>query len=95
MEISVGQSIDIEIDNEDIMTGYKKNLIVTWYQKGFPIYVEMVLNKSFFTALKKYVSVAKGTNSIISVYRKSRTKYVIEPAIVIINKDANRNLATK
>lgn len=92
MEISIGQKIDIEVDNEDLMGGYQKTVIVTWYQKGFPIYVELSMNKSLFSALKKHASESKSHNSIISIYRMGRTKYVVEPAIIIVNREANRNI---
>ena len=92
MEISVGQKIELEIDNEDLNFGFKKSIIVTWYQKGFPIYVELSMNKSLFLALKKYANGNKSHSSIVSVFRKGRTKYIVEPAIVVVNFQGNKKL---
>ena len=86
MKIEVGQRFDFEVDREDVELVDEGSIIATWYQMGNPIYVELNVNKSLISEIRKVFSDNKKKNVLVSIFRISQKKYVITPTVVLVNR---------
>ncbi|MGC8608886.1 MAG: hypothetical protein ACP5UV_03335 [Thermoplasmata archaeon] len=86
MRIEIGQRVDIEVDREDIEKVSKGSIIATWYNMGVPIYVELFVNKSLISEIRKMFENNNRKTALISITRISKSKYAVEPTVVVLNK---------
>ncbi len=86
MKIEVGQRFDFEVDREDVELVDEGSIIATWYHMGNPIYVELNVNKSLISEIRKVFSDNKKKNVLVSIFRISQKKYVITPTVVLVNR---------
>ncbi len=88
MKIEVGQRFDFEVDREDVMSVDKGSIIATWYHLGNPIYVELSMTKSLAEEMRAHFYNTRSRTALLSVARISKTKYVVSPTVVLINRKA-------
>ncbi|MCL4332092.1 MAG: hypothetical protein M1162_01045 [Candidatus Thermoplasmatota archaeon] len=88
MKIAVGQRFDLEVDREDIDNVQEGSIIATWYHMGEPIYVELQVNKSMLSEIRKLFLNKKQRSALFSITRVSTSKYVVEPTVVLLKKGA-------
>lgn len=86
LKIEIGQRFDFEVDREDIETVEEGSIIATWYHMGNPIYVELVVNRSMIKEIRKVFASNKKKTALISIARVSKSKYTVEPTVVLLNK---------
>ena len=86
MKIEVGQRFDFEVDREDVMATDKGPIIATWYHLGNPIYVELSLTKSLTDKIRAYFYNTRSRSALLSIARISKTKYTVNPTVVLINR---------
>ncbi len=86
MRIEIGQRVDIEVDREDVERVSKGSIIATWYNMGIPIYIELFVNKSLISEIRKMFENNNRKTALISITRISKSKYVVEPTVVVLNK---------
>lgn len=79
--------MDLEIDREDLDYIEGNTVIATWYHLGNPIYIELSVNKSLIRELNLFFEKSGKKSALFSITRKSKTHYVIEPTVVLINRD--------
>ncbi len=86
MRIEIGQRVDIEVDREDVERVSKGSIIATWYNMGIPIYIELFVNKSLISEIRKMFENNNRKAALISITRISKSRYVVEPTVVVLNK---------
>lgn len=86
MKIEIGQRFDFEVDREDVEEVNEGSIIATWYHMGNPIYVELVVNKSMTREIRKLFRNNSRKSALVSITRASKSKYVVEPTVVLLNK---------
>lgn len=91
MKIAVGQRFDMEVDREDIENVVEGSIIATWYHMGEPIYVELQVNKSMLSEIRRLFVSEKQKSALFSIERKSNSKYVVEPTVVLVKKGAGES----
>ncbi|AKA49641.1 hypothetical protein IX51_11605 [uncultured archaeon] len=89
MKIDVGQRFDFEVDREDIEEIEEGSIIATWYHMGSPIYVELMVNKSLVKEIRKIFKDNLRKTALVSITRVSKSRYVVEPTVVLVNKQGN------
>ncbi|MCL4480642.1 MAG: hypothetical protein M1113_04050 [Candidatus Thermoplasmatota archaeon] len=86
MKIEVGQRFDFEIDREDVVGTDKGPIIATWYHLGNSIYVELALTKSLADEIRSYFISNSSKTALLSITRVSKTKYIVSPTVVLLNR---------
>ncbi len=89
MKIEVGQRFDFEVDREDIEEIEEGSIIATWYHMGSPIYVELMVNKSLVKEIRKIFKNNLRKTALVSITRVSKSRYVVEPTVVLVNKQGS------
>ncbi len=91
MKLSLGQKIDVEIDREDLELAPAYNYVIaTWYHKGNPIYVELETNKTMIKEIWKVFDGNDRKSALFSIFRASEKKYIVEPTMVILNRQGRK-----
>ena len=85
MKIEIGQRLEFEVDREDILETGSKSIIATWYHLGTPIFVELTVSKTLIAELRKLFRGNERKSALVSISRVSKTKYTIEPTMVLVN----------
>ncbi len=86
MKIEVGQRFDFEVDREDVENTESGSIIATWYHMGNPIYVELSVNKTMIHEIRSIFRNNRNKTALISIARISKSKYVVTPTVVLLNK---------
>jgi len=86
LKIEIGQRIDVEVEREDVERVSKGSIIAIWYNRGVPIYVELFVNKSLVYEIRKMFANNNRKSALISITRISKSKYIVEPTVVVLNK---------
>ncbi len=86
MKIEIGQRFDFEIDREDVENVDSGSIIATWFHMGNQIYVELVVSKTLVREIKNFFDTTRNKTALISIARISKTKYIVSPTIVLVNK---------
>lgn len=89
MKIEVGQRFDFEVDREDVEETEEGSIIATWYHMGSPIYVELIVNKSLIREIRKIFKDNVRKTALVSITRVSKSRYVVEPTVVLVNKQGS------
>lgn len=85
MRIEIGQRLEFEVDREDILGTNNTSIIATWYHLGTPIFVELAVSKTLMTELRKLFIGNDKKSALVSISRVTKTKYTIEPTMVLVN----------
>ncbi|MEM0155066.1 MAG: hypothetical protein QW597_00450 [Thermoplasmataceae archaeon] len=85
MKIEIGQRLEFEVDREDILEADSRSIIATWYHLGTPIFVELTVSKTLLAELRKLFKGNERKSALVSIARVSKTKYNIEPTMVLVN----------
>lgn len=86
MKIEIGQRFDFEIDRDDIEGVENGSIIATWYHMGNQIYVELVVNKTLVGEIRTFFKSNKNETALISIARISKSKYIVSPTVVLVNR---------
>ncbi|HLH85848.1 MAG TPA: hypothetical protein VKU79_03160 [Thermoplasmataceae archaeon] len=86
MKIEIGQRFDFEVDREDIESVESGSIIATWYHMGNPIYVELSVNRSLSREIRKVFRNNHNKTALISIARVSKSRYVVSPTVVLLNR---------
>ncbi|BAB60258.1 TVG1148602 [Thermoplasma volcanium GSS1] len=86
MKIEIGQRIDVEVDREDVERVSRGSIIAVWYNRGVPIYVELFVNKTLISEIRKMFNNNNRKSALVSITRISKSKYVVEPTVVVLNR---------
>ncbi len=86
MKIEIGQRFDFEVDREDVESTESGSIIATWYHMGNPIYVELSVNKTMIQEIRKLFRENRNRTALISIARISKSKYVVNPTVVVLNR---------
>ena len=86
MKIEIGQRFDFEIDREDVEDVDSGSIIATWFHMGNQIYVELVVSKTLVREIKNFFDTTKNKTALISIARISKTKYIVSPTVVLVNR---------
>lgn len=86
MKIEIGQRFDFEIDREDVEDVESGSIIATWFHMGNQIYVELVVSKSLVREIRNFFDTTRNKTALISIARISKSKYIVSPTIVLVNR---------
>lgn len=86
MRIEIGQRFDFEIDREDVENVDSGSIIATWFHMGNQIYVELVVSKTLVREIKNFFDTTRNKTALISIARISKSKYIVSPTIVLVNR---------
>lgn len=86
MKIEIGQRFDFEIDREDVENVDSGSIIATWFHMGNQIYVELVVSKTLVREIRNFFDTTRNKTALISIARISKSKYIVSPTIVLVNK---------
>lgn len=86
MKIEIGQRFDFEIDREDVENVESGSIIATWFHMGNQIYVELMVSKSLVKEIRNFFKTNRNKTALISIARISKSKYIVSPTIVLVNK---------
>ncbi len=86
MKIEIGQRFDFEIDREDVENVDSGSIIATWFHMGNQIYVELVVSKTLVKEIRTFFDTTRNKTALISIARISKSKYIVSPTIVLVNK---------
>ncbi len=85
----MGQRFDFEVDREDVEETEEGSIIATWYHMGSPIYVELMVNKSLVREIRKIFKDNAKKTALVSISRVSKSRYVVEPTVVLVNRQGS------
>jgi len=74
------------VDREDIESVESGSIIATWYHMGNPIYVELSVNRSLSREIRKVFRNNHNKTALISIARVSKSRYVVSPTVVLLNR---------
>lgn len=74
------------MDREDIESVESGSIIATWYHMGNPIYVELSVNRSLSREIRKVFRNNHNKTALISIARVSKSRYVVSPTVVLLNR---------
>lgn len=86
MKIEIGQRFDFEIDREDVESVESGSIIATWYHMGNQIYVELMVSKTLVREIRNFFTTNRNKTALVSIARISKSRYIVSPTIVLINK---------
>ena len=86
MKIEIGQRFDFEIDREDVENVESGSIIATWFHMGNQIYVELMVSKTLVKEIKGFFKANRNRSALISIARISKSKYIVSPTVVLVNK---------
>lgn len=86
MKIEIGQRFDFEIDREDVENVESGSIIATWFHMGNQIYVELMVSKTLVKEIKEFFKTNRNRSALVSIARISKSKYIVSPTVVLVNK---------